>query len=663
MRSAERVGSFFRDIEAIAAGRGMSFSEKRVLHRLLFAGAFWMPLVIGGVVVACLPWLWWNGGILEMDIPRHFMAPRSNSSVSVRVNSLLRQSVAGWEYPKGGEPSSFFFRLDSTADSALELYEDGAWLGPGGADGKEVLDLGGGRFAYRGGDLLFSSSDRRSPRQGKRTYSVRKLTRPKIGALELGVGIVSWIFLISLLVHTALGWRKHWDYLVGDFAARSSFSILVVLFLYSTYVFCFSSLERKFSLAVYFFLATLCGLWLVRNIRRFTCEKWMLWPVVFFVYAVARGAVIEAPYASCSAGQDLMVTSLLGVVVFSMLSLEIPASRGRVFVFSAVFFLLSFLFVIQDFGFEVRSFLWRFGDSAFFPWRSDVWHRKFQETWYLVLGWCAVAVRVDEHQRRRFLIAVYLAIASGVVFLGYSLSAKVAMVVGLAILPISYFFPRFAWRGVLLAFILSFLIAPVAARAIWDYSVRSRSFASSSLELHLTERIVTWRYASMLIAKHPWLGWGLGASGNLPGSMRSETAELLLTEAPVIPKELAGLRALPGGHPHSLPLLIWLDLGAVGIGLAIMVLVTIFREIRRVDDRLRRSVVLALVTSILVIFEFSYPVWQPTLQLFLLVTAIAVCSAGRRSAEKRNIEVAPTAASLEAGGFGVDAVREEHCDR
>jgi len=99
-------------------------------------------------------------------------------------------------------------------------------------------------------------------------------------------------------------------------------------------------------------------------------------------------------------------------------------------------------------------------------------------------------------------------------------------------------------------------------------------------------RLDIWRFTAGLIEQRPFLGWGLDASRSFPG---------------LIPL-----------HPHDAALQIWLELGAVGAGLAATFFAWMFVRIELV--RLRDSPLAAAAAGslcgYLVIGALSFGVWQ-----------------------------------------------------
>jgi O-antigen ligase len=93
-----------------------------------------------------------------------------------------------------------------------------------------------------------------------------------------------------------------------------------------------------------------------------------------------------------------------------------------------------------------------------------------------------------------------------------------------------------------------------------------------------------------------------------------------MPEPSALPPHLADAFPLPGGHPHSLPLLIWIETGVVGASLAAGLLLTTLRRLRSVPARSQQGALLALMVSYLLIFDTNFPAWEPALQMLTYVT-------------------------------------------
>ena len=237
----------------------------------------------------------------------------------------------------------------------------------------------------------------------------------------------------------------------------------------------------------------------------------------------------------------------------------------------------------------------------------------------ILLFWGSLAAFEPFSPRRRWVAGGLYAVTALAVLSGYSHTAKVvclaAPIVFLATLRLSGVAVRLlAW-----GFVGLFLLAPVLAGVPWSLATRPGGLADSEGEVsaRATHRVVIWEYSQRRIAERPILGWGLGASPAL--AALQQTAHQALDED--LPEAWGELRVIDGGHPHSLPLLIWLETGAIGTGLCVALLWVGLRRIDRVEDPWSKAALLTLTTSILLFFCLNYPAWHPTMVALWVMTA------------------------------------------
>ena len=112
-----------------------------------------------------------------------------------------------------------------------------------------------------------------------------------------------------------------------------------------------------------------------------------------------------------------------------------------------------------------------------------------------------------------------------------------------------------------------------------------------------------WRFAAEKVGERPLLGWGLDASRELPG-MHDKVA------LPVGGGQIAELDVMPL-HPHNNAIQIWLELGIVGALIPALLIAYLLRGLARPElEAGARAMVLATLTSCLVVAFLSYGLWQ-----------------------------------------------------
>lgn len=125
-------------------------------------------------------------------------------------------------------------------------------------------------------------------------------------------------------------------------------------------------------------------------------------------------------------------------------------------------------------------------------------------------------------------------------------------------------------------------------------------------------RLYIWRFTAERVGDHPVLGWGLNAARSLPGGER---------ETPVGGQYLSL-------HPHNAGLQIWVELGPVGMVLAVGILILAIRAVGRLQaDRFTQAAAGAGLFATFFVAEVSFGIWQSwwlaTLALLFCWTMVA----------------------------------------
>ncbi|HZH12403.1 MAG TPA: O-antigen ligase family protein [Microvirga sp.] len=198
--------------------------------------------------------------------------------------------------------------------------------------------------------------------------------------------------------------------------------------------------------------------------------------------------------------------------------------------------------------------------------------------------------------RRGWLVQLALVLFVGLVALR---SESDAAVLGLAIvcltLPVAWFAPRLTIALATFSFLAAVCLAPVigsiGARLI---SPEVHKMIASS---HSKERVEIWQSFGEVVRRQPLVGSGFGVSPRMP-----DTAV-----AKELPKELRP--ALDIGHPHNAVLQIWVELGAVGAIIFLVIAFLILRALWRLPH-LTRSAALALMAGAAPVALVGHGAWQ-----------------------------------------------------
>jgi len=173
-----------------------------------------------------------------------------------------------------------------------------------------------------------------------------------------------------------------------------------------------------------------------------------------------------------------------------------------------------------------------------------------------------------------------------------SASAKAAAVAAFAALIAVMVLPR------IVPLVVAGVLATLTLLLPWAFSqlppVEELVQSFPQLFPSAQHRLYIWQFAVERIGEHPWLGWGLDASRNLPGGK---------VRPPV------GMEMMPL-HPHNNLLQIRLELGLTGAAIMAALLARGWSLAARQPDRAAAAVHAAMLSGYLVVGLFGYGMWQ-----------------------------------------------------
>lgn len=192
--------------------------------------------------------------------------------------------------------------------------------------------------------------------------------------------------------------------------------------------------------------------------------------------------------------------------------------------------------------------------------------------------------------------AIFTVATIGVLLVMESRAAMVAAIAGGAVFLLAAAGRRPAIAAstvaIILALVLPFALPAVTLRS--DSDVVRKHFAEFQM-MSALHRMNIWKFTAERIRDRPLLGWGLDYSRHLPGG-KDET-QYYGEQLPL--------------HPHNATLQIHVELGAVGVFLAVGLLVLgMVYASHQPADSLAARVLLAVLVAILVIASISYGIWQ-----------------------------------------------------
>ncbi|MBN9527434.1 MAG: O-antigen ligase family protein [Alphaproteobacteria bacterium] len=204
-----------------------------------------------------------------------------------------------------------------------------------------------------------------------------------------------------------------------------------------------------------------------------------------------------------------------------------------------------------------------------------------------------------------------LAVALAVPFTADHVSARGAMLIGLVVLAVVWWGGRLA-----VAAIGALMGAIIAAAPLLPLGPLNPSVYVAwlpGMRNSAMHRLYIWQFTADRVWEHPFLGWGLDASRNLPGGDQSTPVGGTLISL----------------HPHNVPLQLWVELGPVGVAAVLGLLaVAIVGVARLSDDRFTRAAAMSLIVAATFVSSVSFGAWQSwwlaSLALIACWTIVAV---------------------------------------
>ena len=201
------------------------------------------------------------------------------------------------------------------------------------------------------------------------------------------------------------------------------------------------------------------------------------------------------------------------------------------------------------------------------------------------------------------IVAATLAVC-GVVLAGSSFSAKVATMIGLAVVVAVALQPR-RTVGVLAGLAIVVVLAlPWLAERIPSphYTFQSWDFLPYSSH----HRSTIWGFVGARIVEHPWLGWGMDSSRAIPGGEVEILVQRFAPDGRVVMELTEPWLPL---HPHNAALQVWLELGGVGVLIVLALLCWVLFRVAQAP-RAERGDRAALVFSTFAVACVSFGLWQ-----------------------------------------------------
>jgi len=184
---------------------------------------------------------------------------------------------------------------------------------------------------------------------------------------------------------------------------------------------------------------------------------------------------------------------------------------------------------------------------------------------------------------------------SGTALLSDSGAAVLGLIMAGLACAMAWFAPRWAWRLAGVAFAVAMIVAPAIGPI--SSNLISPSLHDAIAGGHSRERVEVWNSFGAAVREQPLLGAGFGVSPRM-----GETSV-----ARKVPEGEQKMLAI--GHPHNVALQIWVELGVVGVALALAVIFLLLRAVTRQSD-LAGAFSLTLIGAAATVALVGHGAWQ-----------------------------------------------------
>ncbi len=225
------------------------------------------------------------------------------------------------------------------------------------------------------------------------------------------------------------------------------------------------------------------------------------------------------------------------------------------------------------------------------------WTQKNYMFWYVLLMFGTLAFYDLRKKSDIFIVLSVLILSYFVVFGGYSLSARLSYSVGVLLyILLSIFHIEKKYLHVIVWIFTFYIIFAPIIFALIDFTFLPK----------LVQRDAIYKTSLALIKEHWVFGYGYGSTLTIHLKDFVSNTDL--------PKHY--INVFPGGHPHNLSLLFWLEFGVVGVSfLAYYIHKLLAFIIENTYDNTHQAAILSMVVAFDVITSFSWSIWYPQVLL------------------------------------------------
>jgi len=374
-----------------------------------------------------------------------------------------------------------------------------------------------------------------------------------------------------------------------------SFSVLSI---YTCYVLISFSNSIAFNLLTAFFLISMLMFLASTSITRFSYIK----HIGFFLFFYLLIGYASLFFTTDLANPNYFYSKVPLIALAVMLPLGFYKMENfdmKYFKIILTFLLISMAILIITFNLNIASVYIEYYTYSFYSFDiyRTPWTQKNYTFWYLLLMFGTLSFYNIRKKIDFSMICLILILSYFTIFNDYSASAKLSYSLGVSTYILLSFFQIqkrhlliFSWL-----FTLYIIFSPILF-----------SFIDLASYPKLESRVAIYKTAFALIKEHWLFGYGYGSTLAIHIKDFVSTTNL--------PKYYVD--AFPGGHPHNLALLFWLEFGLVGaIFIAYYIHKLLVYVIENTYAYISQAAVLSLIISFDIISSFSWSIWWPSVLL------------------------------------------------
>ena len=145
-------------------------------------------------------------------------------------------------------------------------------------------------------------------------------------------------------------------------------------------------------------------------------------------------------------------------------------------------------------------------------------------------------------------------------------------------------------------------------------------------------RLAIWNFVSRQVLEKPILGWGMDSSRAIPGgSEKVPLTRCIDAETGAVKTSIGDLIPL---HPHNASLQIWLELGGIGVLIALITFAELLRRSRAIIAKSDIApTAVGVFSACFTVYHISYGVWQNWLLFFCIILLVLMSFVEKRTRE------------------------------